>query len=474
MNSNQRVLIPSHRVNGQSSFVNPSQSIPSISVQGASVAQESPATGFLELMERACAYARSIIKIKHSNTSKEFNDLSVVKKEKWGRRINQMRKDIPTSGTLYAALMLADRAQMVRAGNCDEFASLVIKYLTLPSTKCNLSSDMYVKTAYIDEGDHVFVIANTSSEGTAGNCYDHHNDISTVVCDAWSGKCYFGNQIPKTLQDRYPMDNGTNELRPFNARSDMKEQKIKYIGICVRVFKNGGYEDASVDAVRMIDPESDAEKIISELGESRKYLEIMGQSEWLPLFQNNMNMNDIKLIAKTLDAIALYAGECALETLIRDSRALTGRKNFSVIEYVKKVFDAITRFVNVKDNLYKSEAIVDIVLACMRHNLLDNKGTSELISQCASAEKQNYTGSPLYGLCELLTTMEFDMCIAAMGGSSHKPSVNNKGDILSEVKAPQTDTLGKFGAFQSNTQGNSVAASSEATGRLVASVTSTD
>lgn len=537
MSCNQSVLVYGQNGNGQSSSSQnvstsssqSSQGSQSISAQSAPVEQESPATSVLELMQRACAYARSIISIEHSSTSIEHNRLPDGEKTKWKSRICRLRKTTSDldGGKLSATLVIADRAQVAKAGNCSEFARLVIKYLTLPSTKYNLHLDTYAKVVHIDGGDHAFVIVNTNSAATPGNYYNYANDINTVVCDAWSGECYLGNQISEKLHDadcvyrsaaggRYVI----NMLRAFNTRPDRQEQKIEYTGTCVRVFKDGGYEDASIDAAqwRNVGLTSEAHKIISKLGESRKYLENMDETKWLPLFAEHMD-NNIELIIKTLDAVALYAGEHALTTLFRDSQALVGEK-FSITDYakkIKKMLDDITRFA--EDNVDKSDIIFDIGLTCMKNNLLDNPTVFELISRCVAAEK--YIGpSSLDDLYKLLTAMEkakiltqsnidkivaleecspsladfevlerinkhlkdtahlpagddqqkkFDTFIAGMGASSPVSSESHK-NYISADKTPQTDTLSKFGAFSSG----SATASSEAVGKFAAPVTNTD
>lgn len=88
MSCNQKSLIFDQNGNGQSSSsqsvsTSPSQNISSISVKSAPVEQESPATSVLELMQRACTYARSIISIEHSDSSIKHNGLSVSEKIKW-------------------------------------------------------------------------------------------------------------------------------------------------------------------------------------------------------------------------------------------------------------------------------------------------------------------------------------------------------------------------------------------------------
>lgn len=210
--------------------------------QSPSTAQKSPVViaSAMDLAQAACSYARGIIKYS-GTSSRSDHDCK-------GSNLILLMRSFRTSGScLERNLAYATHAKEYEVGNCGEYSQLVVQYATTLSAtdaiKCNLPADVYVKFAAIQNGDHGFVIISTDSE-ISDFFYDYNNNKDDVICDAWSGKCYYAKDVPCELKDFHITSAGNNSTMPF----DPKRQYIIYEGTCVCVHKNGSWHDASYDA----------------------------------------------------------------------------------------------------------------------------------------------------------------------------------------------------------------------------------
>ena len=94
----------------------------------------------------------------------------------------------PGRGEHATCIKRAERAATFAAGNCDEHACVVYKYLTEKSPLTCLVTVVYLRSP----GDHVFVVLDRSPRGDGSlNSWGPR----AIVCDAWGGFVCRGRDV---------------------------------------------------------------------------------------------------------------------------------------------------------------------------------------------------------------------------------------------------------------------------------------
>lgn len=178
------------------------------------VFNEAPAYGSQRLINnlKIATYlaneARKTISI--SYTHPEFNQYRIQKKIATLKKIRKMRAQILRRFDESTAVERVARiAKKYRAGNCYEYAYFCLNLLK--KIEPGLDAEIFT----LNSGDHGFLVIDRNPTSSPDNPATWGE--SAVVCDAWSGEVYQGEDILHRLKDFDMIANPVTSLENINV-----------------------------------------------------------------------------------------------------------------------------------------------------------------------------------------------------------------------------------------------------------------